>query len=257
MLEVEAYQLHPVLLDACLQVLDATLLDYHLENTFIPVSLECLQVFGSACTVLWCYAQLHTNPRENPSRLKADLALYTSEGEPVACLKGIQLQSTRRESMINNNSIPWQDWLYELVWQPQPLETHKVKSVSLDNDHSNGNDNWSIPNRLKISQGISSRERKPRQWLIFVDTSGVGEKLRQHLQQQGDLCLCVFKGQQYQQKDVQTYTLNPEIPEHFERLFRESGPLQGVIHCWSLSSSDLLTKEDEVISTLDLSLIHI
>ena len=114
-----------------------------------------------------------------------------------------------------------EDWFYQITWKPLPAK--RPKTV-IEPDH----------------------------WLIFADTTGVGEKLAQQLQQQGCECSLVYReGDRRTEPD--TYRVNPAEPEEFEGLIEAIAqnsklPLQRVIHLWSL---DAPTSEDLTTTSLE------
>ncbi|MEM6403228.1 MAG: SDR family NAD(P)-dependent oxidoreductase, partial [Cyanobacteria bacterium P01_D01_bin.116] len=94
---------------------------------------------------------------------------------------------------------------------------------------------------------------EPGNWLIFADTTGVGEKLAQQLSQRECQCSLVYRSEEYQQLNESTYQLNPAEPQEFEQLLEAIGaqsklPLRGVIHLWSL---DAPKTQDLTITTLE------
>ena len=104
------------------------------------------------------------------------------------------------------------DWFYQIQWQPLPKEN-------------------------KQSQ------EQPRHWLIFADSTGVGKSLANHLQQQGNECSLVYRGEQYQNPDTGIYQINPSETQEFEQLYHtiiktSKLPLQRVVHLWSLDTSE-------------------
>ncbi|MEM6404103.1 MAG: acyltransferase domain-containing protein, partial [Cyanobacteria bacterium P01_D01_bin.116] len=94
---------------------------------------------------------------------------------------------------------------------------------------------------------------EPGHWLIFADTTGVGEKLAQQLPQMECECSLVYRSEEYQQLSEVTYQLNPAEPQEFEQLLEAIGaqrklPLRGVIHLWSL---DAPKTQDLTITSLE------
>ncbi|MGK7875119.1 MAG: SDR family NAD(P)-dependent oxidoreductase [Xenococcaceae cyanobacterium] len=103
-----------------------------------------------------------------------------------------------------------QDWLYRVQWKP-----------------------------------LASRQQttrvEPSHWLIFADTTGVGEKLANYLQQQGYECSLVYRGDSYQNEKAGIYQINPSEPGEFAQLYQailetSQLPLEKVIHLWSLDA---------------------
>ena len=115
-----------------------------------------------------------------------------------------------------------QDWFYQVQWKPL------------------------LDNQPKTSI-------QPSHWLIFADTTAVGENLAQQLQQQGCECSLVYRGVRYQKLTKGAYQLNPTEPQEFEQLIQDIGensklPLQKVIHLWSL---DAPASKDLTVTSLE------
>ncbi|MEM6753811.1 MAG: type I polyketide synthase, partial [Cyanobacteria bacterium P01_C01_bin.38] len=99
----------------------------------------------------------------------------------------------------------------------------------------------------------TQRGIEPGHWLIFADTTGVGEKLAQQLSQRECECSLVYRSEEYQQLNESTYQLNPAEPQEFEQLIeaieaQSKLPLRGVIHLWSL---DAPKTQDLTITSLE------
>uniref|UniRef100_UPI0013DAB053 polyketide synthase dehydratase domain-containing protein n=1 Tax=Serratia marcescens TaxID=615 RepID=UPI0013DAB053 len=57
-LETASYQIHPVLLDACFQVIFAALPE---GKTYLPVGFESLRIYHPPGKKLWSYIKLRPN----------------------------------------------------------------------------------------------------------------------------------------------------------------------------------------------------
>ena len=211
--QIDAYQLHPVLLDGVFQVLDATLLDK--PETYLPVGLECLRVMApSASLNIWCHAQLRKAPEDDmehvhQQHLMADLRLINANGDLMAVMEGVQLKLAHRQAMLGSEGTDASqaDWLYEVEWRP--LERP------------------SRPTAPKLGE-----------WLIFADSRGIGQQVVERLQLAGHRCTIVFADQEYWQIDGHTFTINPANPRDFERLLASLPEMDGVIACWSLDAHE-------------------
>lgn len=117
--EVEDYQLHPVLLDASLQVLDATFLEDNYQNTYVPIGLERLLFYSQKSASIWCYAQLRQGEDRSKKTISADFRLFAEDGELIAIIEGFQLKHAPRHAMLGTKEKSCQDWLYEVEWRPQ------------------------------------------------------------------------------------------------------------------------------------------
>ncbi|MGF1481580.1 MAG: SDR family NAD(P)-dependent oxidoreductase [Cyanophyceae cyanobacterium] len=137
-------------------------------------------------------------------QLTQQLAAGLSEAEKLLLPKLMERLVKQHQQQLAAATLD--DWLYEVQWQPQPRPP-------------------------EVSQNDLGH------WLIFSDRDGLGQAVAKHLQEQGQCCFLVYIGDCYQQ-EADTWSLNPENAEHFERLWQEISPLplQGVLHLWSLSA---------------------
>jgi len=104
----------------------------------------------------------------------------------------------------------FKNWLYEIQWKP-----------------------------LNISQ--SHQIFQPSHWLIFADSTGLGQTLKTQLQHQGHECSLVYRADTYQHSETGIYYINPEQPQEFEQLYQaietSKLPLKKIIHLWSLDAT--------------------
>lgn len=126
------------------------------------------------------------------------------------------------------------DWFYQVEWKPL-LNTQLLNT------------------QLPDTQTKTSIQ--PSHWLIFADSTGVGQILATHLQEQGHQCTLVYVTDAYKILDPGIYGLNPCKMEEFELLFQEilktsELPLKRIIHLWSL---DAVTSSKLTIDTLGQS----
>jgi len=210
-LDLDSYQVHPVLLDTCLQVLDATLLEER-EETYVPVVFEKLEFWQKPSAKMWCYAQLHPQESEETDILKADIKLLDSQGQVIVEVQGLQLKRVRRQTMLGKTENPEQDCLYQIEWQQQKR------------------------------QSAISKTNQPRHWLIFAD-SPQSQELATLLRAQGEICILVLAGEEYQNISAQEYRINPACPEHFQQLLSSLPLIDGIVHTWGLEQSINLTSE--------------
>ncbi|AOX01783.1 short-chain dehydrogenase [Moorena producens PAL-8-15-08-1] len=121
------------------------------------------------------------------------------------------------------------DWLYQVQWKP-----------------------LSSPVKTTLEASQNSQEGH---WLIFADSTVLGQALAANLQQQGHQCTLVYARDAYQIMETGIYGLNPGEPGDFELLFQEviktsQLPLKGIIHLWSL---DAVPEQELTISSLEQS----
>ncbi len=122
------YQLHPALLDACLQLI-GTVTDSS-SGVYLPVSIESLVLAKSGSNSLWSHVTL--KPTQNDLQIQADLSLYDDNGAVVAKITNLSLQYLSLESLRKLFDIPAakidniDDCLYEVVWEQKDLETTNI-----------------------------------------------------------------------------------------------------------------------------------
>ncbi len=211
-LETSTYQIHPVLLDACFQVIFAALPE---GKTYLPIGLESVQIYCPPSKNLWSYVELR--PHHNSQQILADVYLYDEIGNLVGEISGLISKQASRKALLEEDKS-WQDWLYEVQWQI--LERQKTVVT----------------------------EKCDRSWLIFADKSGLGQQLRTLLTAQNHKGILVFPGQEYQ-RNSHHFQINPANSAHFHKLLAqlaEEHTLSNVIHLWSLDSiqDDELTIAD-------------
>jgi acyl transferase domain-containing protein/ubiquinone/menaquinone biosynthesis C-methylase UbiE len=89
-------------------------------------------------------------------------------------------------------------------------------------------------------------------WLIFADSSGVGQQLAELLKQQEETPILISPGDDFKRLDADQFQLCPERPEDMQHLLEAvsaSHPAcRGVLHLWSL---DITPTEETTVATLE------
>ena len=201
------YQLHPVLLDACLQVVRGLFLENRDAN-YAQIAIEKLTVFKRPENRLWSQARLRAVNGSHPPNLSADLQVFADDGQLVAMVEGLQLQPVNPQTLIPSPEPSWSNWLYEVEWHPQQLQPQL-------------------------------QQQSPRSWLIFADTQGIGKELAALLSAKGEVCTLVFAGNEYQKLTEHEFTIDGTNPGDLERLLQDvvkssQQPLSKIVHLWSL-----------------------
>lgn len=222
--EIDAYQIHPALLDACFQVLIATLpaaAGSNQEALYLPTGLRSFRVHHRPGKNAWSYAVLRSNTSQDAEVLEGDVHLLDEEGQLLVEASRLRLQRSEPAKSASQLANLIDQFCYEMQWEARSLE-----------------------------QVVPSSPDQPGQWLIFMDSSGVGQKVADQLTAVGHTCVKIFPGYTYHviQQRAQ-YSINPADPEQMQRVindvFSSQNPSgRGVLHLWNLDA----TSSEEISS---------
>jgi acyl carrier protein/NAD(P)-dependent dehydrogenase (short-subunit alcohol dehydrogenase family) len=106
------------------------------------------------------------------------------------------------------------DWFYIPSWKPSPL----LKKITDTTRESPGQPHW----------------------LVFIDETGLGARLVNHMQQQGQEVVIVKAGTAFDKENATPYTVNPAQKKDYEMLLealsQEKKIPQRVIHLWGVTA---------------------
>jgi acyl transferase domain-containing protein/acyl carrier protein len=117
-----AYSIHPIVLDACFQTIGATLLEQPNSPVYLPIGCDRFSLYQSATESVWSAVQVR---HRDATRLSVDVWVMTATGATIAAITGLHLKAT---PALHPTPTPWQNWLYQVEWQAQTLETVPVPS---------------------------------------------------------------------------------------------------------------------------------
>jgi acyl transferase domain-containing protein/NAD(P)-dependent dehydrogenase (short-subunit alcohol dehydrogenase family)/acyl carrier protein len=203
------YQLHPVLLDACLQVVGAAIAPDQQSDAYLPMNVEQLHLYARPTTALWSHVQLHSPNGSKRKGVSANIDLFDQNGNLVARLAGLTLRRVSRQALqriLQESSENLSEWLYRVVWQPKPIAT-------------------------------SSQQSRSHNWLVVSDSDPSATKLAEQLQERGDRCIIAISGSEYECISETHYQFNPLEPTHLQQLLTDSlndahPTYQGIIQLW-------------------------
>lgn len=118
------YLIHPSLLDAHLQIMAAALPAG--ENIYLPLHFEKIERFSPAAPV---WSHVNISGGAGGETVHASLTLLDEAGQPVMALHGVTLKRADRASLHQPGQDPYANWLYQVDWQPAPLEIAPQASV--------------------------------------------------------------------------------------------------------------------------------
>jgi acyl transferase domain-containing protein/NADPH:quinone reductase-like Zn-dependent oxidoreductase/SAM-dependent methyltransferase len=118
------YHIHPVLIDACLQLLEECLpLDPADTRVYLPVAVDRFRFFRSPGAVAWGFAELRPDSRQAGGTLVADVRMLDEDGETLVELEGLRLRLASGRRLESQESSEFADWLYRLEWELNPKES--------------------------------------------------------------------------------------------------------------------------------------
>jgi acyl transferase domain-containing protein/NADPH:quinone reductase-like Zn-dependent oxidoreductase/acyl carrier protein len=219
-IDTSPYQIHPALLDACLQVMGAILLDEQPHTAYLPVGIEQINWYSEVNDIVWSHVKLRDD-----NSLIADLQFLHPDGSLVATIDGLKIQPVKQNKLDN-----WQDWLYQVEWRLQPLNftQEQISALELNTLESELQTYASLIPQLEdlsIAYVVEAFEQLhlPQEFSVDEAMQAMGivskhkklyHRMLQMLQEEGIL----------QQKDESwQFQTNPKIQKSFKDL-RESYP---------------------------------
>jgi acyl transferase domain-containing protein/NAD(P)-dependent dehydrogenase (short-subunit alcohol dehydrogenase family) len=197
-LDPAGFALHPVLLDAAVQLCSAAAGADAAGNIpralFLPIGIEHAAV-GRGPGAPNQQVRLRARLLEaGPDSVLADVTIHADDGTRLATLQRLRLARAER---IAPSDLP----LYDVAWTELPPVTR-------------------APGRAPF--------------LLFTDAGGVAGKLASELPGRVER---VAAGAVYGRRPDGTWELDPANPDHFRRLLRELDWTGGtLVHCWSLDT---------------------
>ncbi|NJM22819.1 MAG: type I polyketide synthase [Richelia sp. SM1_7_0] len=211
--EIDNYQLYPGLIDSCLQLLNSWELNKSQQDyMYVPFNIAKLKFYHrpNCDRQIWCHAQ---KQESDDNSLLGNISLYDESGRLIAEIIGFEARKTRQKTVFQNITKESQDWLYEIAWENKVT----AKNQQSINPQNKGN------------------------WLIFGQGTGIGDELARTLQQNGQDYILIAPGTEYQASERQYY-INPENPQHFQRLVAETlvnsqTTVCGIVYLWGLDDT--------------------
>ncbi|MCC6488136.1 MAG: SDR family NAD(P)-dependent oxidoreductase [Candidatus Hydrogenedentes bacterium] len=114
--------------------------------------------------------------------------------------------------------------------------THRAPCVAA----LNGLTGWLYQVRWIAKDFKDAARARSLRCLVLADAQGVGEALGARLTADGHTCVYAFRGESYDSSRPGHLTIRPACAEDYENVLQElGGPVDRVIHLWSLDTCDL------------------
>ena len=112
--QVEEYQLHPTILDPCIQILLflGAMASGTKAGIYLPVKINSLRVYARIGMQFWCYARLL---EQSATNITGDIQLLDDAGNVLVEIQGLRLQSF--EEARETTPEKTDNYLYEYQWR--------------------------------------------------------------------------------------------------------------------------------------------
>ena len=160
--------LHPILLDGCFQTVLAARDQARVagKSTYMPFGWDRLWLTGPPPERIFCHVRMRDAARrdesnatadDSPEVVKADLRLYSPNGEPLGGVDGFTMKRATRTAMLAaSNTL--KDLLYEVVWRQQPSTGGAPSARFLAGPEAVGARMRAFPDYL-LEEGVRPDER--------------------------------------------------------------------------------------------------
>ncbi|MBJ6765278.1 type I polyketide synthase [Myxococcaceae bacterium JPH2] len=194
-LGMEAYRLHPLILDACFQTVAALFMEEAQRSKShrqrMPVAIQRLRWFRRPSSAIWVHARNNGNADPSVEMLHIDLRLLGEDGEVIAEVDGLQLKRIDRQVVLSARPEAAREVLLEMAWKEQPAP--------------------------RTSGSVPHAGR----YVLVAEAGPVTDALRARLESQAARCLVVTPGERSAQDSADRYSVDPRDPKGFDALFRE------------------------------------
>ncbi len=129
--EMSRYQIHPALLDACLQGMAAAI-PANLSETdiFMPLGIDRFVLYQQPDSKVWSHVVLDLPQKAGlPETLTAQIRVLDENGRLLAEATGIHLKRASRAALLGSQANELADWLYRVQWQPGPAARHRQRRL--------------------------------------------------------------------------------------------------------------------------------
>jgi acyl transferase domain-containing protein/NADPH:quinone reductase-like Zn-dependent oxidoreductase/acyl carrier protein len=200
---VDAYRLHPALLDASFQALIAACRGADAQTSlFMPVHVRQIQLHAPAGDRVRAHCRLVA---QSADAIEGDITLFAADGSVLVDIRGVRCVAVGRRAEAA--TIPLDRWIYEYNWELS-----------------------------ETAVGFADAAR----WLVFSDRDGVGAACGRYLRNQGaDAVIDVVPGDVYARLDDDRFQIRRGNSEDMQALLSEVRihECRGVMYLWGADAS--------------------
>lgn len=151
-----SYQIHPALLDGCLQVIAATQINSPEHDLYLPTGCKCIRFFSKPEGNLLSHVTLRADSLQQDI-ISADIVISDINKNIIAEIVGFNLQRSHKQNRTLHSQKDI--WMYKLQWQVK--EDSRDKTINI---------------------------QKRKHWLIFEDDSNISKELAKQFEANDDYC---------------------------------------------------------------------
>ncbi|RYG34438.1 MAG: acyltransferase domain-containing protein, partial [Burkholderiales bacterium] len=210
------YLMHPGLLDSCIQLIGAVLLDDEEKPTYLPVGIGSYDLFRPGISGGRCFVSVNTSP--DGSTLTSDFVVLGEQDVVLAQVSGLQLRRVTRAGLSNvaDGGSGIQN-TFEVAWE-----------ASAPPAHTNALDHW----------------------LILADAGGVGDAVADSLIVTGAFVSVVKQGAGFAETPA-GWIIDPLEPAHWSHAFaaatkRCGQAITGIVSFWAIDSVQTSEEPDHI-----------
>lgn len=126
-LDADRYRIHPALLDACLQAMDAARPERPERDLFVPVAIDRVVMHAPIGTRMLSHARIDGDGAGET--LRGDVTVVDLDGAPLIELCGIRLKKLEGEALARLATGDADDWLYVTDWPERPRKQAAVAPI--------------------------------------------------------------------------------------------------------------------------------
>ncbi len=98
--ELSFYQVHPALLDACLQVAQFALLSDTDQACYVPVGLDQLAIYQRPAEEVWSHVRFTESAHPDRPEIRGDITLMDRQGQIQVQIRGLRLRRVTRLAQL-------------------------------------------------------------------------------------------------------------------------------------------------------------
>jgi len=218
------FQIHPSVLDACLQVALFAASGSADGTTFLPTRIDRLTFFSSPGKTVFCHGKL---VQSGSKTLVWNFQLTSESGRVLLEAEGFWAQAVRQASAPRSDDPD--NWLYETKWIERPL----------------------------ASLASSAQQQIAGTWLILADRSGVAARLAAELRRQGATPLLLRQDDFAEFSGTAKASSTESLTARLHQIIADADyKLAGVLHLWSLDAPESLGLTCEGLAQAEVVSCH-